>query len=128
MKRILLDTHALIWWFQGDSKLGTTAQANIASPTNQVYVSAASVWEMSIKRQMGKLKAPLDIEEKIEQAGFIKLPISLFHGQQAGALPPFHKDPFDRMLIAQAQAEGLQLMTRDTYFPEYGIKLIHASE
>ena len=76
---------------------------------------------------MGKLVAPEDIESKVEQAGFSALPITLFHGQQAGKLPLHHKDPFDRMLIAQAQAEGLQILTKDEHFPAYGIRLINAS-
>ncbi|MCI2285051.1 type II toxin-antitoxin system VapC family toxin [Colwellia sp. MSW7] len=84
MKRILLDTHALIWWFDGDEKLGENAIQNIANPDNIIFVSAATVWEMSIKQQMGKLIAPDDIESKIEQVGFSVLPISLFHAQQVG--------------------------------------------
>lgn len=128
MRRLLLDTHALIWWLQGDVKLGVIAIAEIGNEQNEVYVSAASIWEMSIKRQSGKLKVPLDIEYKIEQAGFKKLSISLFHGDQAGKLPEHHKDPFDRMLIAQAQAEGLIIVTKDEHFPKYGIQLIDASQ
>lgn len=112
MKRILLDTHALIWWFDGDEKLGENAIQNIANPDNIIFVSAATVWEMSIKQQMGKLIAPDDIESKIEQAG---------------RLPLHHKDPFDRMLIAQAQAEGLEILTKDEHLPAYGVKLINAS-
>lgn len=127
MKRILLDTHALIWWLDGDNKLGLNAIEQISNPENDIYVSAATVWEMSIEQQMGKLVAPEDMESKVEQAGFSALPITLFHGQQAGKLPLHHKDPFDRMLIAQAQAEGLQILTKDEHFPAYGIRLINAS-
>ena len=82
---------------------------------------------MSIKQQLGKSTAPDDLDAIVEQAGFSKLNISLFHAQQAGKLPPHHKDPFDRMLIAQAQAEGLQLITQDEHFPKYGINLINAA-
>ena len=128
MKRILLDTHALIWWLNGDNKLGVNAIKYISQPENDIYVSAATIWEMSIKQQMGKLLAPDDIESKIKQSGFSELPISLFHGQQAGRLALHHKDPFDRMLIAQAQAEGLEILTKDENFPAYGIRLINASE
>ncbi|WP_299074207.1 type II toxin-antitoxin system VapC family toxin [uncultured Paraglaciecola sp.] len=127
MKRILLDTHALIWWLNGDNQLGANAIEHIANPENDIYVSAATVWEMSIKQQMGKLVVPEDIESKVEQAGFSELPITLFHGQQAGRLHLHHRDPFDRMLIAQAQAEGLQILTKDEQFPAYGIRLINAS-
>jgi len=128
MKRILLDTHALIWWMCGDKKLGLNAQEHIANPENAIFVSAATVWEMSIKQQMGKLEVPDDIESIVEQLGFSALPITLFHGQQSGKLPMHHRDPFDRMLIAQAQAEGLQILTKDAYFPDYGIRLIDASK
>lgn len=128
MTRLLLDTHALIWWLSGDKQLGTVAQTKIADPNNQVFVSAASIWEMSIKQQMGKLVAPDDLDTVVDQAGFLKLPISLFHAQQAGRLPEHHKDPFDRMLIAQAQAEGLIIVTKDTHFPAYGLGLIPADK
>jgi PIN domain nuclease of toxin-antitoxin system len=128
MKRILLDTHALIWWMNGDQALGEFALECIANENNQVYVSAASVWEMSIKRQLGKLECPVDLDSVIESLGFSKLPISIFHSEQAGQLPIHHKDPFDRMLIAQAQAEGLQIITKDEHFPFYGISLIDATK
>jgi len=128
MKRILLDTHALIWWMCGDKKLGHDAKEQIATVENTIYVSAATVWEMSIKQQMGKLTVPDDIESLIEELGFNALPISLFHDQQAGRLPMHHRDSFDRMLIAQAQAEGLQILTKDEYFPDYSVRLIDASK
>ncbi|NQZ87314.1 MAG: type II toxin-antitoxin system VapC family toxin [Colwellia sp.] len=128
MKRVLLDTHALIWWMNGDQALGEFALECIENENNQVYVSAASVWEMSIKRQLGKLECPLDLDSVIENMGFSKLPISVFHGEQAGQLPVHHKDPFDRMLIAQAQAEGLQIITKDEHFPSYGVSLIDATK
>tara|TARA_B100000446_G_scaffold161750_1_gene161633 strand:+ start:448 stop:834 length:387 start_codon:yes stop_codon:yes gene_type:complete len=126
MKRILLDTHVLIWWMSGDEQLGLNAQKHISSTENSIYVSSASVWEMSIKQQLGKLSVPDDIESLVEELGFSALPISLFHGQQAGRLPTHHHDPFDRMLIAQAQAEGLQILTKDEHFLAYGVRLINA--
>lgn len=128
MKRILLDTHTLIWWLSGNEQLGVIAQAAIADANNSIYVSAATTWEMSVKRQLGKLEAPKDLDAIIEQEGFTKLPISVFHGEQAGDLPLHHKDPFDRMLIAQAQAEGLQILTKDEHFPTYGIKVLDATK
>ncbi|MGQ8366049.1 type II toxin-antitoxin system VapC family toxin [Glaciecola sp. 1036] len=124
MERILLDTHAFIWWMNGDSRMGEIAKKCIASASNEIYVSAATVWEMSIKQQMGKLITPDDIESSILEAGFSPLSITAFHGQQAGRLPLHHKDSFDRMLIAQAQAEGLKLMTKDECFLAYGIRTI----
>ena len=126
MKRILLDTHVLIWWMSGDEQLGLNAQKHISNTENSIYVSSASVWEMSIKQQLGKLSVQDDIESLVEELGFSALPISLFHGQQAGRLPTHHHDPFDRMLIAQAQAEGLQILTKEEHFPAYGIRLINA--
>ena len=126
MKRLLLDTHALIWWLNGDKQLGEKAREIIANGINPAYVSAATTWEMSIKQQLGKLECPDDIVEEIEKAGFLTLNISLFHGKQAGALPPHHRDPFDRMLIAQAQSEGLIIVTKDIHLPAYGIETIDA--
>ncbi len=128
MKRLLLDTHALIWWMNGSSQLGPMSKQLIAEKNNQIYVSAASIWEMSIKRQMGKLEVPDDLDSIIDELGFDKLDISLFHAEQAGNLPTHHKDPFDRMLIAQAQAEGLQVISSDEHFPKYNINLFDAKK
>jgi len=110
----------------GDEQLGHNALKHISNTENAIYISAASVWEMSIKQQLGKLTVPDDIESLIEELGFSALPINLFHSQQAGRLPMHHRDPFDRMLIAQAQAEGLQILTKDENFPAYGVRLINA--
>ncbi|KZK77031.1 PIN domain protein [Pseudovibrio sp. W64] len=127
MRRLLLDTHALLWWLAGDPQLGTKAQAIIADPRNDVFVSAASSWEIAIKQNLGKLTAPKGLAGIIEEEGFLGLSISLFHGEQAGYLPEHHKDPFDRMLIAQAQAEGLEIVTSDEKFEAYGVRLVGAS-
>ncbi|CAI1569432.1 type II toxin-antitoxin system VapC family toxin [Serratia quinivorans] len=126
MKRLLLDTHALLWWLIDDPCLGENARRQIADPGNVVYVSAASIWEISIKRALGKLTLPEDIFEIIEAEDFLPLPMAPFHGQQAGQLPPHHQDLFDRMLIAQAQAEGLTLVSADAAFPQYGIRVFDA--
>ncbi len=128
MKRILLDSHAFLWWLENNPKLGAEAKDVIADNRNEVYVSAATSWEISIKKAIGKLKAPDDMDSIVESEGFSKLPISLFHGDQAGALPNHHKDPFDRMLIAQAQAEGLTIITSDEKFPPYGVRLLDAEK
>jgi PIN domain nuclease of toxin-antitoxin system len=128
MKRLLLDTHVLIWWLANDMELGPEAKAMIAEPRNVIAVSAASTWEISIKRALGKLVVPENMDAIVEDEGFIKLPISLFHGEQAGSLPAYHRDPFDRMLIAQAQAEGLEIVTGDARFAQYGIKCIDAGK
>ena len=126
MKRLLLDTHALLWWLSDHPRLGLETRAAIADGNNSIYVSAATTWEISIKKALGKLQAPDDMESIIEKEGFTALPISLFHGDQAGLLPDHHRDPFDRMLIAQAQAEGLVLITSDGKIPPYGIRLMDA--
>lgn len=115
MKRILIDTHVLLWWLSGDTALGEKSQAMIADEANEIYVSAASTWEMAIKRKKGLLEVPDDFEAIVEDSGFIELPMH-------------HADPFDRMLIAQAQAEGLKLMTKDSAFPLYGVNLIDATQ
>ena len=127
MKRLLLDTHVFLWWLNDDPALGEHARGEISNGRNHVYVSAATVWEMSIKRALGKLRAPGDIEAVVEAERFIKLNISLRHGEQAGALPPFHRDPFDRMLIAQAQSDNLILVTADDQFEQYGASLMKAT-
>lgn len=126
MRRLLLDTHAFLWWLSDDPALGAVARQMIGEPRNQVLVSAASIWEISIKQAKGMLEAPEDLEVLVEDEGFTKLPISLFHGQQAGKLPEIHRDPFDRMLIAQAQAEGLELVTADGIIPQYGVRVVSA--
>ena len=126
MRRLLLDTHALLWWLIDDASLGEGARKQIADPGNRVFISAASIWEMSIKQALGKLVLPEDIFEVIDAEDFLPLPMAAFHGQQAGQLPPHHQDPFDRMLIAQAQAEGLTLISADAAFPQYGIRVFDA--
>lgn len=127
MRRVLLDTHALLWWLGDDTRLGAQARAIIGHDGNQIFVSAASTWEIAIKTSLGKLSAPGGLDAIIDEEGFSPLPIALFHGQQAGLLPPLHRDPFDRMLVAQAQAEGLELLTADARLAGYGIRVIDAS-
>ena len=127
MQRILMDTCAFLWWISDDPRLGEIARKVVANPATQVLVSAATPWEIGIKRQLGKLKAPRNIENIIVECGFTPLAISCFHGENAAQLPPYHKDPFDRVMIAQAQAEGLQVLTADTQFVQYGVRVIEAS-
>jgi PIN domain nuclease of toxin-antitoxin system len=126
MKRLLLDTQALLWWLADDPLLGEKTKATIAEKNNDVYVSAATTWEISIKKAIGKLDAPDDMDTIVEEENFLKLPITLFHGQAAGMLPSHHRDPFDKMLIAQAQAEGLTIITSDAIFAKYGVRTIEA--
>lgn len=118
----------LLWWLSDDARLGPIARSVISDSRNQVYVSAASAWEISIKKALGKLAAPDDIDVIVEERGFEKLPISVFHGDQAGALADHHKDPFDRMLVAQAQSEGLVVVTSDEKFSRYGVRTMEAKK
>lgn len=123
--RLLLDTNALLWWL-ADEGLTTGAREAIADPVNLVTVSAVSAWEISIKKTLGKLAAPDDLEQQVLSGGFEPLPITIAHGIAAGQLPRHHEDPFDRMLIAQAFAEGLTVVTRDKRFGDYGVALLPA--
>lgn len=128
MKRLLLDTHVLLWWLADDANLGDQARKSISDARNQVYVSAASTWEISIKKALGKLDVPSDMSSLVEEEGFLPLPISPYHGDQAGQLPDLHKDPFDRMLVAQAQAEGLILVTHDEAVAQYPVRTMGAKK
>jgi len=126
VRRVLLDTHALLWWLADHKALGKSAREIISNERNTIYVSAATTWEISIKKAKGLLSAPDDIDGIMDEEGFESLPVTLFHGERAGELPEIHRDPFDRMLVAQAQAEGLEILTKDAEIPEYGIKVIDA--
>lgn len=123
--RLLLDTNALLWWL-ADAGLTAQAREAIADPANLVAVSAVSAWEISIKKALGKLAAPDDLEHQVQAGGFTPLPITSAHGVAAGQLARHHDDPFDRMLIAQAVAEGLTIVTRDKRFGEYRVGLLPA--
>lgn len=126
--RILLDTHALLWWLSGDEALSARARAAIADESNEVHVSAASAWEVTTKHRLGKLPGagPLavDFAREVAAQGFIPMPITVQHGQSAGALPGEHRDPFDRMLIAQAREERMALVSNEVAFDAYGIARI----
>jgi PIN domain nuclease of toxin-antitoxin system len=122
---LLLDTHALLWWL-ADEGLSPAARDAIADPTNVVSVSAASAWEISIKKTLGKLTAPDDLAEQVGSSGFAALPITIAHGLTAGMLQRHHDDPFDRMLIAQAITEGLTIVTRDKQFDQYRVAILRA--
>lgn len=126
MMRLLMDTHVFLWWLADDPSLGEQARTVIAAGHNLVYVSAATSWEISIKRSIGKLEAPPDIDNIVEEERFLKLPITLLHGQHAGQLPHLHRDPFDRMLVAQARVEGLTLVTNDPNIKRYDVALLWA--
>ena len=124
MQRFLLDTHTLLWWLADSKQLGDRCREMISDERNQVFVSAATTWEISVKMSLGKLEAPEDMDSVVEDEGFSKLPINLYHGQLAGRLPAIHRDPFDRMLIAQAQAEGMILVTADELIAKYQLRVM----
>jgi PIN domain nuclease of toxin-antitoxin system len=116
----LLDTHILLWWLADSKSLSQAARSVIADGAWTIFVSAASAWEMSIKKAAGKLDTPDDLESALQANRFRPLPITLPHAIAAGALPPHHGDPFDRMLVAQAQLEGMTLLTHDGRLQKYG--------
>jgi PIN domain nuclease of toxin-antitoxin system len=124
--RLLLDTHALLWWAAGDVKLSRRSRAAIGDSANAVFVSAASVWEVALKHHLGKLPAagplldaPLDY---LADQDFAELGIGIRHALRAASLPLVHRDPFDRVLVAQAQIENLVLVGNEALFDAYGVK------
>lgn len=118
---VLLDTHTILWWLAGEA-LAEEAAAVIADPDNLVVASAASIWEIEIKRRLGKLDAPDSIVEHVADACFEPLDISHAHASVAGRLPLHHRDPFDRMLVAQATIEDLTVVSRDPAFEQYDVR------
>ena len=126
--RVLLDTHALLWWALNDPRLSTRAGATLASFDTEVFVSAASAWEVATKFRIGKLPGAglmaQDFSARIERLGFRELPITVEHGQRAGLLPGSHRDPFDRILMAQAQAENLPIVSNAEIFDEHHVRRI----
>jgi PIN domain nuclease of toxin-antitoxin system len=125
---VLLDTHTLLWWLSDDPALTKVARRIIEETKNLILVSAASAWEIATKIRLGKLPTAadlaMDFSGQIEREGFQVLAISAAHAIRAGLLPGPHKDPFDRMLIAQAQAEDISLISNETLFDRYGIRRI----
>lgn len=124
--KLLLDTHVLLWWLDDPSRVSEAARDRISDSENEVLVSAVSCWEIAIKRGLGKLSAPHDIEYVIAQCGFAELAVSIAHSMETELLPLHHRDPFDRMLIAQAVCESATLVSYNRMFERYGIPLIHA--
>jgi PIN domain nuclease of toxin-antitoxin system len=123
--RLLLDTHVLIWWAIGEP-LATPAADAIQAPENELHVSAATVWEAEIKAAAGKLTLELELGPAARERGFVELPVTFEHAVAAARLPARHRDPFDRMLVAQAQVERLVLVTRDPVFDAYDVEVLRA--
>ncbi len=123
---LLLDAHALLWWLADDPTLSRPARAAILTPLNDVLVSAASVWEIEIKRALGKLDAPDGLIEAIASAGFGSVPMTLADATRAARLPPQHRDPFDRMLVAQATRLDAIVVSRDSSFAGYDVEVLAA--
>lgn len=125
MTRLLLDTHTFLWWLTGDTRLSQTAVAAIGDEQNEIFISSASAWEISTKYRNDKLPdaavIAIDIEAAMKSQGFNGLPVSIPHGRSAGALPGPHKDPFDRLLVAQAMIEGMVLVSNEERFDAYGV-------
>jgi PIN domain nuclease of toxin-antitoxin system len=119
--KLLLDTHAFLWWDANDARLPEILRSAIASPKNDVFISAATVWEIAIKRALGKLIFGRPVGKSIEKYGFLSIPITVEHAEQAGELPQLHRDPFDRLLVAQSQLEGLVLVTVDEQILRYNV-------
>jgi PIN domain nuclease of toxin-antitoxin system len=123
--RLLLDTNAFLWWVGDDARLGPIARTLIADPDNEVFVSAATAWEISIKHSKGKLPF-VDTAAIVDANDFEPLAIAIDHGITAGELPPHHRDPFDRVLIAQAQRDALVIVTEDAAFARYDVETVRA--
>lgn len=122
--RLLIDSHSLLWWFEGSSALAVTARNAIADPANDVLISIAALWELAIKQASGKLTLPADLETMVVGEGFSVLSITFVHLRRFGILPALHRDPFDRMMIAQALAEGIPIATGDRVFAAYGVQVV----
>jgi len=126
--RLLLDTHAFLWWLLNDPELSPRARAEISDPENEIMVSGATAWEIATKYRLGKLGGidaiAGDIAGALLRAGFVEMPVSVRHGQKAGSWPQAHRDPFDRMLAAQSALEGVPLVTRDSAFREFSLSTV----
>lgn len=126
--RLLLDTHALLWWWTEESRLSPQARKLVADESNEILVSAASAWEISTKVRLGKLLVAVDLvrdfSDYLSRDRFFTLPITAEHGLRAGLLPGPHKDPFDRMLVAQSQIEAISIVSNEDAFDSYGVHRI----
>jgi PIN domain nuclease of toxin-antitoxin system len=118
--KLLLDSHTLLWWLMGSSRLSRAARRAISDPENAIFVSAVTVWELRLKQSLGKLTLPPDFDESLEREEFSQLPLLSAHTKALASLPWHHRDPFDRALIAQCLSEDLRLVTADKTLRNYG--------
>ena len=126
--RLLLDTHVLLWWLADDRRLKPPERRVIADQDALVFISAVAMWEIAIKRHLERIEIDLEtLERALEAGGMIELPVKWRHAKVTAALPPHHEDPFDRLLIAQAQSEGLTLLSYDKAFRDYDVALLPAA-
>jgi PIN domain nuclease of toxin-antitoxin system len=123
---LLLDTHVVLWWLADAPELGSVAREAIANRANVVHVSAVTAWEITVKRALGKLEMPDDWEQALAAEPFTQLPITWSHALRVGGLPDLHRDPFDRLLVAQALVEGLVLVSHDAAMARYPIQTLKA--
>lgn len=123
---LLLDTHVLLWWLDDNPTLSDEARAAIRDGRNLVFISAAAIWEIRIKQALGKLEIPTNFGQVLDEQSFHELPITIAHANAVAELPGYHRDPFDRMLIAQTKVEGFSLVTRDMELKKYNVQLICA--
>ncbi|MFD4275957.1 type II toxin-antitoxin system VapC family toxin [Streptomyces cyaneofuscatus] len=121
--RLLLDTHVILWWLEDSDELSDQVK-DLLDTEPSVHLSAVSAWEIAIKQSLGKLDGPDDLAERVRDSQFTALPITAGHGVRAGRLPAMHRDPFDRILIAQAQIEGMTIVTRDQRIPQYDVPVM----
>jgi PIN domain nuclease of toxin-antitoxin system len=125
---VLLDTHVLIWWLLADRRLSKAARAIVRDPANRILVSSASAWEIATKHRLGKLRGVdvlvQDVARWVAQARFVELPITMTHAQRAGSFPHEHRDPFDRMLAAQSEGEAVPIVSNDTVFATFGVRVV----
>ncbi|MEV6856631.1 type II toxin-antitoxin system VapC family toxin [Streptomyces microflavus] len=121
--RLLLDTHVILWWLEDSDELSDRVK-DLLDTEPTVHLSAVSAWEIAIKQSLGKLDGPDDLAERVRDSQFTSLPITAGHGVRAGRLPALHRDPFDRILVAQAQIEGMTVVTRDKWIPQYDVPVM----
>ncbi|MDJ1639105.1 type II toxin-antitoxin system VapC family toxin [Streptomyces pakalii] len=121
--RLLLDTHVILWWLADSDELSDRVK-DLLDTEPSVHISAVSAWEIAIKQSLGKLDGPEDLAERVRDSQFTALPITAGHGVRAGRLPALHRDPFDRILVAQAQTEGMTVVTRDKWIPQYDVSVM----